>query len=100
MQLAAVVELLGALHGDCLTTANTGSSSSSSLRQQPVNYLVQHSTGSGKSLTIASLVTALVGWRDALGAHFHTVLVVSDRLQLDRQLGDTVAAFAAGALLV
>lgn len=98
MQLDAVVELLGALHGDCLTTANSGSSSS--LRQQPVNYLVQHSTGSGKSLTIASLVTALVGWRDALGAHFHTVLVVSDRLQLDRQLGDTVAAFTAGALLV
>lgn len=33
---------------------------------------------------------------DVCGRVFHTVLVVTDRLQLDQQLGDTLAAFMAG----
>eukprot|EP00955_Chlamydomonas_euryale_P018422 195876-Chlamydomonas_euryale.AAC.3 len=64
--------------------------------REPTNYLLQHSTGSGKSLTIACLAHALCGWRDACGREFHTVLVVNDRTQLDRQLGDTIVGFLAG----
>jgi type I site-specific restriction-modification system R (restriction) subunit len=50
----------------------------------------QHSAGSGKSLTIAVLVHGLL----RLG---YVVLVVNDRLQLDAQLGETVADFLRGA---
>lgn len=101
------------------------------------NYLMQHSAGSGKSLTIAALVHALLALgRDGRqaaggggggpsegckvegdgagglangasgggggqangvrGGAFGVVLVVNDRLQLDAQLGDTIAAFLAG----
>lgn len=62
----------------------------------PVNYLLQHSTGSGKSFTIAALATALAGWRDGAGGGFGTVLVLNDRLQLDVQLGGCVEAFWRG----
>ena len=73
---------------------------------RPVNYLVQHATGTGKSLTIASLALALLSFRkdgafEESGANterepqaddvfFSLVIVLTDRLQLDRQLGDTV----------
>ena len=61
-----------------------------------VNYLLQHSTGSGKSFTIAARATALAGWRDGAGGGFGTVLVLHDRLQLDVQLGGCVEAFWRG----
>lgn len=75
---------------------------------RPVNYLVQHATGTGKSLTIAALALALLNLRkDGVfeapvaedetaqrgqddGRFFAMVIVLTDRLQLDRQLGDTV----------
>jgi hypothetical protein len=82
-QVEAVLQLLSAVRQD-------------QQQQQAVNYLLQHSTGSGKSLTIACLVCHLVGLVDCAGRAFHTVLVVNDRLQLDRQLGDTVEGFLAG----
>ena len=57
------------------------------------NYLVQHATGSGKSLTIASLAYALTSLVDARGNRFSLVLIVSDRKVLDTQLYDTVSSF-------
>ena len=83
---------------------------------RPINYLVQHAAGSGKSLTIAVLALTLLnlkhdafttsagqrksdskvgGGVDVMGSDdggsglFSTVLIITDRLQLDRQLGDT-----------
>jgi hypothetical protein len=94
---------------------------------RPINYLIQHATGTGKSLTIAALTLSLLSFTtngafravaledcacdeedegindDRAGgdgqAHggggagesfFSMVIVLTDRLQLDRQLGDTV----------
>ncbi|RHY13637.1 hypothetical protein DYB25_008489 [Aphanomyces astaci] len=52
----------------------------------PSNFLIQHSTGSGKSYTIACLV-------HIAGRGFHTVIILVDRIKLDQQLGDTVESF-------
>ena len=91
---------------------------------RPINYLVQHATGTGKSLTIAVLALQLLcfctdgtflrrtdseedgflaaeqqggrGDGDASrgggggGNMFSCVVILTDRLQLDKQLGDTV----------
>ena len=58
-------------------------------------YLIQHSAGSGKSRTIAWLVTQLVGVRRPDGATaFDSVVVVTDRRVLDSQLGATVQGVA------
>ena len=57
-------------------------------------YLVQHSAGSGKSNTIAWLAHRLSSLHDdADRPVFHTVLVITDRKVLDRQLQGTVASF-------
>eukprot|EP00960_Hanusia_phi_P074491 768255-Hanusia_phi.AAC.3 len=78
---------------------------------RPVNYLIQHATGTGKSLTISSLCLALlrlpdqdspsssnVGWLMSTtsltsSCHYTFVIILTDRLQLDRQLGDTIEFF-------
>ncbi|MBD2759639.1 type I restriction endonuclease subunit R [Yimella sp. cx-573] len=74
------------------------------------NYLLQHSTGSGKSNTIAWLASALSTLHTpsdqaGLGAGavkvglgpdqpvFSKVIIVTDRVVLDRQLQDTVTGF-------
>lgn len=64
-------------------------------------YLVQHSAGSGKSNSIAWLAHQLVGLeRDAPAAPGGTepavdqVIVVTDRVNLDRQIRDTIRQFA------
>ena len=97
----------------------------------PSNYLLQHSAGSGKSLTIACLAAMLVGAVDADAAfaparrrrdlllppdagpsqssrsirhrrplnlfpRFDLVIVLSDRIQLDEQLGSVVQRFLLG----
>ncbi|MFW5968831.1 MAG: type I restriction endonuclease subunit R, partial [Persicimonas sp.] len=55
------------------------------------NYLVQHSTGSGKSITIAWLCHQLQSLHDANDDKiFDSVVVVTDRLVLDRQLQETI----------
>lgn len=58
------------------------------------NYLVQHSTGSGKSNSIAWLAHRLHSlYREEDGAEkkvFDTVVVVTDRKVLDRQLQQTI----------
>jgi len=57
-------------------------------------YLVQHSTGSGKSNSIAWLAHQLVGLEQGSTAAFDSVIVVTDRRVLDRQIRDTIKQFA------
>ena len=55
------------------------------------NYLIQHSAGSGKTNTIAWLAHRLVSQFDEEDkVIFDTVLVVTDRVVVDRQLQDAV----------
>ncbi|MFP4601212.1 MAG: type I restriction endonuclease subunit R, partial [Persicimonas sp.] len=55
------------------------------------NYLVQHSTGSGKSMSIAWLTHQLQSLHDDEDNKiFDSVVVVTDRLVLDKQLQDTI----------
>ena len=58
------------------------------------NYLVQHSAGSGKSNSIAWLSHRLAQLHDGQDKKvFDTVIVMTDRRVLDRQLQDTVYQF-------
>lgn len=59
------------------------------------NYLIQHSAGSGKSNSIGWLAHALSNLHDAQGRDvvFHSVVVVTDRRVLDRQLQETIFQF-------
>ena len=58
------------------------------------NYLIQHSAGSGKSNTIAWLAHHLSSLHNANNEKiFHSVIIVTDRVVLDRQLQETVAQF-------
>lgn len=58
------------------------------------NYLIEHSAGSGKSNTIAWLCHRLSNLHDAANAPvFDKVIVITDRLVLDRQLQDTIYQF-------
>jgi type I restriction enzyme R subunit len=58
------------------------------------NYLIQHSAGSGKSNTIAWTAHRLASLHDAKdGKVFDTVIVVTDRRVLDKQLQDTIYQF-------
>ena len=74
---------------DALCTALAADASSPT----PANYLIQHATGSGKSLTIASLAHALTHLVDSRGNRFSLVLIISDRKALDEQLWSTVSSF-------
>jgi type I restriction enzyme, R subunit len=57
-------------------------------------YLIQHSAGSGKSNSIAWLAHQFVGLeRDSVPV-FDSVIVVTDRRGLDRQIRDTIRQFA------
>ena len=58
------------------------------------NYLIQHSAGSGKSNSIAWLAHRLSGLHDNLDEKiFHSVIIVTDKRVLDRQLQSTVYQF-------
>ncbi|MFZ7217108.1 type I restriction endonuclease subunit R [Avibacterium avium] len=58
------------------------------------NYLIQHSAGSGKSNTIAWLAHQLSVLHNASDEKlFHSVIVVTDRVVLDRQLQATISQF-------
>ena len=59
-----------------------------------VRYLIQHSTGSGKSNSIAWLAHQLIGLEHDGGALLDSVVVVTDRRVLDRQIRDTIRQFA------
>lgn len=58
------------------------------------NYLIEHSAGSGKSNTIGWLAHRLASLHDAKNERvFDSVIVITDRLVLDKQLQDTVYQF-------
>ena len=56
-------------------------------------YLVQHSAGSGKSNSIAWLAHRLVGLRKSDGTVFDSIIVVTDRVILDKQIDGTIRQF-------
>ena len=57
-------------------------------------YLIQHSAGSGKSNSIAWLAHQLIGLERNDAPVFDSIIVVTDRLILDRQIGDTIRQYA------
>jgi type I restriction enzyme R subunit len=57
-------------------------------------YLIQHSAGSGKSNSIAWLAHQLIGLEEGGQAIFDTVVVITDRRLLDRQIRNTIKQFA------
>lgn len=57
-------------------------------------YLIQHSAGSGKSNSIAWLAHQLVGLEQKGKAVFDSIIVVTDRRILDKQIRDTIKSFA------
>ncbi len=57
-------------------------------------YLIQHSAGSGKSNSIAWLAHQMIGLRRDDAPVFDSIIVVTDRRLLDRQIRDTIKQFA------
>ncbi|MCY4571713.1 MAG: type I restriction endonuclease, partial [Gemmatimonadetes bacterium] len=57
-------------------------------------YLIQHSAGSGKSNSIAWLAHQLIGLERQGATIVDSVIVVTDRRVLDRQIRDTIKQFA------
>ena len=57
-------------------------------------YLIQHSAGSGKSNSIAWLGHQLIGLRKDGQDVFDSIIVVTDRRILDKQIRDTIKGFA------
>jgi type I restriction enzyme, R subunit len=58
------------------------------------SYLIQHSAGSGKSNSIAWLAHQLIGLRRNGKEVFDSIIVVTDRRILDKQIHDTIKQFA------
>lgn len=58
------------------------------------NYLIEHSAGSGKSNTIGWLAHRLASLHDSANERvFDSVIVITDRVVLDKQLQDTIYQF-------
>lgn len=58
------------------------------------NYLIEHSAGSGKSNTIGWLTHRLASLHDSKNDRiFDSVIVITDRVVLDKQLQDTIYQF-------
>jgi type I restriction enzyme R subunit len=64
------------------------------LRGAGRRYLIQHSAGSGKSNSIAWLAHQLVGLERNSAQIFDSIIVVTDRRVLDKQIRDTIKQFA------
>ena len=56
-------------------------------------FLIQHSAGSGKSNSITWLAYQLVGLLDGTTPLLDSVIVVTDRVNLDKQIKDNIVAF-------
>lgn len=56
-------------------------------------YLIQHSAGSGKSNSIAWLAHQLVGLEKDANPVFGSIIVVTDRRVLDKQIKNTIKSF-------
>ena len=63
-------------------------------------YLIQHSAGSGKSNSIAWLAHQLIALKEGDAQLVDSIIVVTDRRVLDRQIRDTVKQFAQVAAIV
>ena len=57
-------------------------------------YLIQHSAGSGKSNSIAWLAHQLIGLLKDDKPVFDSIIVITDRVLLDRQIRDTIKQYA------
>ncbi|HMV82989.1 MAG TPA: type I restriction endonuclease [Blastocatellia bacterium] len=57
-------------------------------------YLIQHSAGSGKSNSIAWLAHQLIGLRHEGKEAFDSIIVITDRRVLDKQIRETIKGFA------
>ena len=57
-------------------------------------YLIQHSAGSGKSNSIAWLAHQLISREQQGKPVFDSIIVVTDRIILDKQIRDTIKSFA------
>src|SRR5207248_1337521 len=57
-------------------------------------YLIQHSAGSGKSNSIAWLAHQLIELEQSGKKSFDSVIVVTDRRNLDKQIKETIKQFA------
>ncbi|MDY0130084.1 MAG: type I restriction endonuclease, partial [Methanosarcina vacuolata] len=57
-------------------------------------YLIQHSAGSGKSNSIAWLAHQLIGLKKDDKEIFDSIIVITDRRVLDKQIRDTIRQFA------
>ncbi len=57
-------------------------------------YLIQHSAGSGKSNSIAWLAHQLISLQKDGAPVFDSIIVVTDRLILDRQIHDTIRQYS------
>ncbi len=57
-------------------------------------YLIQHSAGSGKSNSIAWLAHQLIGLRKDGAEIFDSIIVITDRRLLDKQIRETIKGFA------
>ena len=57
-------------------------------------YLIQHSAGSGKSNSIAWLAHQLIGLKKDGNTAFDSIIVVTDRRILDKQINDTIRQYA------
>lgn len=67
----------------------------SKVRGAGQKYLVQHSAGSGKSNSISWLAHQLAGLygMDGVTNVFDSIIILTDRRVLDKQLGDTIKSF-------
>ena len=57
-------------------------------------YLIQHSAGSGKSFSIAWLAHQMIPLKKDGSTVFDSIIVVTDRRILDRQIRDTIKQYA------
>jgi type I restriction enzyme R subunit len=57
-------------------------------------YLIQHSAGSGKSNSIAWLAHQLIGLRKDGTDVFDSIIIITDRRILDKQIRETIKGFA------
>src|ERR1019366_318953 len=64
------------------------------VREVGKRYLIEHSAGSGKSNSIAWLSHQLIGLEKEGKPLFDSVIVVTDRRVLDKQIKDTIKQFA------
>ena len=79
-QVDCVKSVCAALHDDCKAKHSS-------------NYLIQHATGSGKSLTIAALAHTLTRFEDAQSNRVRLVVIIADRKALEEQVGGVVGTF-------